>query len=258
MKKTLLYLAASTTILLSACNSTGDKNQKMSSSESSTTSTSSEMIDSSNQETGAKAKDLDSFLSKGNSVETIKTPVDNILFDYLKTFNNDKFKVVSADDYEKNKNKYHDDYDKGILTYYYAQNSVSEGDLNKDGQKDFIHSYYLENCWGGIGANNIVSDFAFIISDKGGYKVNTELTESFKMQLEKLVNADKYGKLQVSNNNGVKFISYVEFKNIIGSTTNGDLKLLLENRESEQEMLTGNFTFDFSSKTLNISNLKKE
>lgn len=162
-----------------------------------------------------------------------------------------RIKIVGSEEcskFEKNIELYYQD----IYTYGYTASDTLSGYINDDNIKDYIAWYYCENCWNGIGAGNYLSNFIFVTSEKGGYKVNEELTMDFKTRIAGVItnelNSEYYPAAQIE-----KVINGITFSQIKNGIIYGDFIINTEVCESAQPCLKGTFDYNTKKKELKFN-----
>lgn len=156
-----------------------------------------------------------------------KIDVDNIINKYAKQLSNSDIKIVDSitcAQMELNREKY----DKRIRTYGYYSiksnllNGKITGDLNGDKQTDYIANYSCENCFGGTGSGNYLSNCFFVTSKDNELIVNEEMTNDFKKNLVDTIKKDfgeEYIGVKPEKEMMINGIEFTEIKNQIAYGT---------------------------------------
>jgi hypothetical protein len=188
-----------------------------------------------------------------------KINLDYIIDNYIKQLSNSDIKIVDSitcAQMELNR----ENYDKGIITYGYYSiksnllNGKIAGDLNGDKQTDYIANYSCENCYGGIGSGNYLSNCFFLTSKDNELIVNEEMTNDFKKKLIDTIKKD-FGEEYIGvKPEKEKMINGIEFTEIKNQIAYGTFNINTDACEgSPFPCVKGTFEYDTSNKTLKMS-----
>ena len=159
-----------------------------------------------------------------NTTETnniLHENVDEVIENYVRKLSNSNIQIldsINCSKIEENIEKY----EQGISTYgFYSvksnlMNGIIFGDLNGDGQNDYIANYYCENCYGGGGSGNYLSNCFFITSKNNSIEVNEEMTFEFKKILIDAIKKDfgeEYDGVKAGKEFMINGILFEEIKN---------------------------------------------
>lgn len=188
---------------------------------------------------------------------TDKIDVDDIINKYAKQLSNSDIKIVDSitcAQMEINQ----ENYDKGISTYgYYSVksnllNGKIAGDLNGDKQTDYIANYSCENCYGGNGSGNYLSNCFFLTSKDNQITVNEEMTNDFKQKLINVV-TKKFGNPYFTKPEKEIMINGIEFTAIKNQIAYGTFNINTEAcQESPFPCVEGTFEYDANNRTVKM------
>jgi len=173
--------------------------------------------------------------------------LNKLINDYVLSLNTESIVLVDSIECDQIGRNI-DEYDKGKLKYLYSSiedtsRSVKiSGDLNGDAENDFLVDYSCENCWGGSGAGNYLSNCFFITSGKEGYKIDEEMTRNFKRKLIDQLTKD-FGNTYFEKPERVRFINGIEFSKIENQTVFGNFRINTQLCESTLPCFEGSFEF---------------
>jgi hypothetical protein len=187
-----------------------------------------------------------------------KIDVDDIINKYAKQLSNSDIKIVDSitcAQMEINQ----ENYDKGISTYGYYSiksnllNGKIAGDLNGDKQTDYIANYSCENCYGGNGSGNYLSNCFFLTSKDNELIVNEEMTNDFKKKLINTIKKD-FGDIYVVKPEKEMMVNGIEFTEIKNQMAYGMFNINTDACEgSSFPCVKGTFEYDANNKTLKMS-----
>lgn len=187
-----------------------------------------------------------------------KIDVDDIINKYAKQLTNSDIRIVDSitcAQMEINR----ENYDKGISTYGYYSiksnllNGKIAGDLNGDKQTDYIANYSCENCYGGNGSGNYLSNCFFLTSKDNELIVNKEMTNDFKKKLIDAIKKD-FGDLYVVKPEKEIMINGIEFTEIKNQIAYGTFNINTEACQgSPFPCVEGTFEYDANNRTLKMS-----
>jgi hypothetical protein len=194
-----------------------------------------------------KEKVADNGSSTGTSVD-----VTELLDQYIKTLQTNKIKLVDSatcGKYEQNQEQYFD----GILVYNVTQINKLQGDINDDNEKDFVVTYFAENCWGGIGVGNYLTNIFFIISEQGNYAIDEKTTMKFKQKFidetSKMYKENVYKKAEK-----YEAMNDITFKIIKDGKGYGEFSIL---QCGIIPCLSGKFEYNFKTNELTLKDVMK-
>lgn len=162
-----------------------------------------------------------------NQNESDYAKIELLINKYVSSLSNSDLKFVdsiSCSNLEFNIQKY----EEGVKLYgFYSVksnllNDIIQGDLNGDDKTDYIVNYFCENCFGGGGAGNYLSNCLFITSKNDSFEVNETMTFDFK---KRLINAikenfgEEYEGVKPEKEYMINGIEFTEIKNqnVIGT-----------------------------------------
>ena len=185
-----------------------------------------------------------------------KIDVDDIINKYAKQLSNSDIKIVDSitcAQMEINQ----ENYDKGIITYGYYSiksnllNGKLAGDLNGDKQTDYIANYSCENCYGGNGSGNYLSNCFFLTSKDNELIVNEEMTNDFKKKLINTIKKD-FGYIYVKPEKEI-MVNGIEFTEIRNQIAYGTFKINTDACQgSPFPCAEGTFEYDPNNRTLKM------
>ena len=207
-------------------------------------------------EQGKNKKDGDQTQVDQSNMD--KIDVDDIINKYAKQLSNSDIKIVDSimcTQMEINQ----ENYDKGISTYGYYSiksnllNGKIAGDLNGDEQTDYIANYSCENCYGGNGSDNYLSNCFFLTSKDNELIVNEEMTNDFKKNLINTIKKD-FGDIYEVKPEKERMVNGIEFTEIKNQIAYGTFNINTDACEgSPFPCVKGTFEYDANNKTLKMS-----
>lgn len=191
-------------------------------------------------------------------IKNKETSIDFIIDRYAKQLNNSEIKIVDSITCGQIDNNIIN-YEKGILTYGYnsintnSSNGKLAGDLDGDNQTDYIANYYCENCYGGNGSDNYLSNCFFLTSKNNQVIVNEEMTNDFKQKLIEKIKED-FGDPYFSKAEKERMINGIEFTKIQNQIVYGTFNINTEACQgSPFPCAKGTFEYDVNNKNLKMS-----
>lgn len=132
-------------------------------------------------------------------------------------------------------------YEKGKYPMISESQLVVNLDYNNDDINDFIISYGVNNCVGGIGRGSYSDDFIFIKGKKNGQlEIDRNYTNYFKRKMIYLYR-EKFNVKSPINKNGFIHIPNISFYNFQNGTISGEMFLELNNYYPPK----GKFSYSF-------------
>lgn len=193
-----------------------------------------------------------------NNIAENKIDIDSIIDNYAKQLSNSDIRIVDYDICAQTEIN-SDMFDQGISTYAYdsiktnSSHGKIAGDLNNDGQTDYIANYSCDNCWGGIGSGNYLSNCFFLTSRDNQITVNEAMTNDFKQKLIDAIKKDfgeEYSGVKPEKEMMINGIEFTEIKNQIAYGTfniNTDAC-----QGSPFPCVEGTFEYDANNKTVKM------
>ena len=195
------------------------------------------------------------------SEATAPQNIDSFIHNYIKSidstmlFDTDFQTTDSSKNLDKKPDTARSINDDGNLPHTYTLSNLEkvEGDFDNDGEKDYLISYTAENNWGGIGANNYLSNYFFITTKKGMLKVDESLSISLKRTfLDTLAKYCPNIDTVIKKTSSINQLDFTELKNNVVS---GSFSILWC---GDSRYLKGNFEFNIENKLIKLSKLEKE
>lgn len=184
--------------------------------------------------------------------------IDHIIDNYAKQLSNAEIKIVDFKTCSQTENNFAN-YENGISSYgYYSikENSLNgklEGDLNGDKKLDYIANYSCENCYGGIGSGNFLSNCFFLTSKDNKISVNEEMTNDFKQKLIDVITKD-FGSPYFVKAEKEIMINGIEFTEIKNQVAYGKFSINTEACQgSPFPCVEGTFEYDVKNNTLKMT-----
>ena len=184
--------------------------------------------------------------------------VDEIINNYAKQLSNANIKIVDSSSCAQIQIN-RENYDNGLATYGYysikanSSNGKIEGDLNGDNQTDYIANYYCENCYGGSGSDNYLSNCFFLTSNDNQIIVNEEMTNDFKQNFINQIRRN-FGDPYSTKAQKEIMINGIEFTEIKNQIAFGTFNINTDACEgSPFPCVKGTFEYNANNKTLKMS-----
>lgn len=187
-----------------------------------------------------------------NNIVENKIDIDSIIDNYAKQLSNSNIKIIdsiSCSQYLKN--------EQGTYGYYSVKSNLNNGklsgDLNGDGVDDYIANYTCENCYGGNGSDNYLSNCFFLTSKGNQIIVNEAMTNDFKQKIIDEIKK-KFGDIYFLKAEKEIIINGIEFTKIKNQVAFGKFNINTDACQgSPFPCVAGTFEYDTRNKTLKMS-----
>lgn len=206
---------------------------------------------------GESSKENKDIVNTTKQVKSDEGIIDDIINRYAKQLSNSDIKIVdsiSCAQMEINR----ENYDRGTATYgYYSIKSnllkgKIAGDLNGDMRTDYIANYSCENCYGGNGNGNYLSNCFFITSKENELIVNEEMTVDFKQKFIDEIKKD-FGNPYFDKAQKEIMINGIEFTKVKNQIAYGTFNINTEACQgSPFPCVDGTFEYDANNRTLKM------
>jgi hypothetical protein len=181
--------------------------------------------------------------------------IDSIADNYIQALSTKTVKFVhqiACDSTEKNVYDFSENNIYNYLIPSFIDNAQMKiaGDINGDKKTDYIIQYACNNCWGGAGAQNYLSNLFFIVSSNNKWIVDEPLSLRFKTQLiAEIKKLDRNFEDEPKKYNHINGVYFTDITNAIGV---GNFSLNLSKCETAQPCYHGTYQYNFKNNTLQM------